>query len=719
MTNKKGLTGREKRERDKLRKREKRQEQSLPSSYAQPDEFPESAVPCGSVDGAVSAPPGNFPGQGSIGLPPFEGKLLARLQASPCEKMQPTALSNASSQGSRLCAQNGGMAPSPDSLPWVCTSPRVPELDTVHVSGSAGKAQLDMSSSLGDESSRRQNDALDFKTDTEMRTEQSLYDENENVYNLFENNNSECRIERTCTGGLEDVDTVNVCDGEPATMIKVSVQGSFHQGDLMFGENAGTQCVTNSLAALAYHKLKNSKQWQTSDMNKVLATGDELYTYLQRSSTIDCRYLLVDELPQFLECFDKMFEFKSHESLSSLINLSDMEPNYHEFNAFSLSDALQIALKVTGGCFVCFGGNTFLVGKTADSYFTFDSHSRSPLGYLSPNGRSTRILHQSVDSIYDHILSLAVSMGFSGITECEITGVDCFVRHMASTDEHNEITQQNKDSNWAFQDKANILPTSSQSVSVDDCEIVCIERNDTGFLPLSRNKKIQLCQIIGIPHSDRNDNDEQDCHMQEICVPVECEEIQSDGNCFFRAISFCLTGVQDYHYTIRTAVCKHLLHYRTIFEPFVRCAESSVENHLSLTDMSKDGIWATELEMLAVSHLLSTDVHTYTENHWVTFSRRLIDPSANVQSTGSIYLDHENQYHYNVVVTVAGKEMGSFVKTRPLYVGKEGYEERRRNGDRMREVRITSSAKKIRKDHEMRQRKLRSAKLKYKTDLEF
>ena len=88
-----------------------------------------------------------------------------------------------------------------------------------------------------------------------------------------------------------------------------SVQGSFHQGNMMFGENAGTQCVANCLGAVAYHTLKNAQCWDMSDMNIVLTTGNELYKYLQRSSTINSRYLLVSALPQFVECFDKMFEF--------------------------------------------------------------------------------------------------------------------------------------------------------------------------------------------------------------------------------------------------------------------------------------------------------------------------------------------------------------------------------------------------------------------------
>ncbi|XP_062602888.1 uncharacterized protein LOC134264626 [Saccostrea cucullata] len=731
MVKRKNNSGRGKRLKDKLRKREQRQEKTLPTSDALPDDKPpESTVPFGAVDGAVSVPPSNFLGQGSIGLPPIEGKPLARLQASLREKMQPNALSNASSQGSRLCARNGGMAPSPDSPPWVCTPARVPEPDTVHVSGSAGQAQLDMSSSKGDESSRRLIDANQSKrTRSKKDTKRNLHDENENIENVYERSKLDCRFERSHTGGLDGAEYACFIDDDPVTMSQVTVQGSFHQGDFMFGENAGTQCVANCLTALAYHKIKNAKQWKTPDMNKVLTTGDELYTYLQRSSTIVSRYLLVDELPQFFECFNRMFEFKAHESLCSLINLSEIEPNYDEFNAYSILDALEIALGETSGCFMCFSGNTFLIGKTSDGFFTFDSHSRSSLGNMTFNGKSTRILYQSVYDIYNHVLSLALSLGLSGIIECEVTGVDCSVKKLTSSDERGlqieqtEVSHDFMESNQPFEENANTLNASSQSVADDDVEFVCSESHSIDFLPLCSSMKDQLCEIMGIPQSNKVHDDEHVCYVEEIGAPTGCVEIQRDGNCFFRAISFCLTGVEDYHYQIRSAVCQHLLRYTKLFETFVRPAERSVENHLSLTDMSKDGSWATETEILALCHLLSTDVHTYSENHWITYSRRLIEPTTNVQPLGSIYLDHENQNHYNVVITVAGKETENFMKSE--FVGNEEYRKKQINRNRMRAVRITSSSKKL-CSHEMKlrngdymERRSRAAKLKYKTDLKY
>ncbi|XP_065928750.1 uncharacterized protein [Magallana gigas] len=138
------MSARKRRLADKLRKRDQREKQSRDFLDSSQTSDPESVVSCETSDGAVLAPPGNFPGQGSIGLPPVEGKPLARVQASLCEKMHSPAPRLPSPRGSRLIVQKG-KAPSTDSPPWVCASPRAPGPDTVHVSGPAGQAQLDTS----------------------------------------------------------------------------------------------------------------------------------------------------------------------------------------------------------------------------------------------------------------------------------------------------------------------------------------------------------------------------------------------------------------------------------------------------------------------------------------------------------------------------------------------------------------------------------------------
>ena len=72
-------------------------------------------------------------------------------------------------------------------------------------------------------------------------------------------------------------------------------------------------------------------------------TGDELYTFLQRSSSVTNRYLLVEELPENFECFNQFYKFKSNDSLASVI-MADTCLDYTGFNALPLHEALQIAL---------------------------------------------------------------------------------------------------------------------------------------------------------------------------------------------------------------------------------------------------------------------------------------------------------------------------------------------------------------------------------------
>lgn len=59
--------------------------------------------------------------------------------------------------------------------------------------------------------------------------------------------------------------------------------------------------------------------------------------------------------------------------------------------------------------------------------------------------------------------------------------------------------------------------------------------------------------------------------------PVHASEIISDGNCFFRAISFAITGSQDHHHEIRKKkTCDHMIKIER---------KLSIENYLQRTRM--------------------------------------------------------------------------------------------------------------------------------------
>ena len=672
MPKRKSLNGREKRENDRARKRLKR----LESKAFQDEPQTESSEPRGTEDVADLV----LSEQGFIGLPPFKEKPLARVQASPCEKMHSTAPRLPSPRGSRLIVPKGKSA-HPDSPAWVCTPARVPDLGMWRMPNSAGQTHLD--SSWKDESketSKKIGNHIKRKINTNKQTYIEMISFNEkkgketiDLNDVDERNEIELhKRHMVVTNGkkiYENQDDDGNSDrnkSRPLTSFKRNVQGSFNQGDAIFGENAGTQCVAMSLAALAFGKKKNAEIWESRDMNNILMTGNELYSYLQRSSTMHNRYLLASELPQYFECFDSMFEMKTNESLPTFINL-DVEVNPEDFNAYTLLDALQISIQDTDGCFVCFAGNTFLVGKTGEMFYTFDSHSRSIEGYLCENGKSTRVLHDTIQHVYNHILSLAQSMGYFRAMQCDITGVHCWVRDGVNWDEEKPMQRQHHVGEEIRNDQLEYETCYLEqegylkSMRGDDVEFLGTDTQQIKFSPLKSSRRMELCQKLLLPYAGNYDQELGE--DQDIAgAPLNCTHMDSDGNCFFRAISFCLTGKQIHHHTIRLAVCNHLLQNELTFRPFLRCNENTVEKHILEKNMFSDGTWASEMEILALSHLLKTDIHTYSKGHWISFSVQMIDSNADIESGGAIYLDHKNQNHYDVVTRVGMKNLNLLPK---------------------------------------------------------
>ena len=200
------------------------------------------------------------------------------------------------------------------------------------------------------------------------------------------------------------------------------IQSNFHQGTSIFEENAGKQCVANCLSALAYSSIKELCNWRTQDIDDILFAGNELYTFLQRSSTMHNDFLLISELPDKIEIRNRLFHFKYQNPVVSLLNST--EEQMSAFNACSLDDAVQLSFTKSDYTFVTFRGNTFLIGKSGNFFFTFDSHSRSYDGLVDANhGKSTVIVYPNVISIVQHIRLLAGSMNIESVEQIEMTAV--------------------------------------------------------------------------------------------------------------------------------------------------------------------------------------------------------------------------------------------------------------------------------------------------------
>ena len=93
----------------------------------------------------------------------------------------------------------------------------------------------------------------------------------------------------------------------PTYSIEKVIQGSFHQGNPIFGRTVGVQCACNSLFALCWSQVKTVSRW----LNHVLTEGDLLYKSL---NVVDM--LTADDLPRStvmcnIECPVDFLELKT------------------------------------------------------------------------------------------------------------------------------------------------------------------------------------------------------------------------------------------------------------------------------------------------------------------------------------------------------------------------------------------------------------------------
>ena len=76
-----------------------------------------------------------------------------------------------------------------------------------------------------------------------------------------------------------------------------SIQVRFHRGNTLFGSNAGLQCMPNCLKAASLNCIKSVNDLESTNMNNILNTGNELYgfqfdIFIISSNFIFCSSLL-------------------------------------------------------------------------------------------------------------------------------------------------------------------------------------------------------------------------------------------------------------------------------------------------------------------------------------------------------------------------------------------------------------------------------------------
>ena len=126
----------------------------------------------------------------------------------------------------------------------------------------------------------------------------------------------------------------------------INTLGSFHQGDeYQFGEySCGRQCVTNSIASIAYTQMNDIALWDSHDLDLILKEGDCLYQHIRPQQffvqPISSGLLELDDIPLECDIFERHFTIIHSGNLYCDINkeainslLTQVSGNHNKSNA--------------------------------------------------------------------------------------------------------------------------------------------------------------------------------------------------------------------------------------------------------------------------------------------------------------------------------------------------------------------------------------------------
>ena len=176
----------------------------------------------------------------------------------------------------------------------------------------------------------------------------------------------------------------------PTVNVTKLVKASFHQGNGMFGDTAGMQCVCNALFSICWSKMKQLGCWQTADLDYILMKGDELYKSLDL-----LRYLSFDDLPRQLTV----------ETVYSKINyVGNVTVEINRLNIDFLRRSLVQFKGQSNGIIFITNFVAFSLIWDSKAFFIFDSHSRDELGQHAENGTAILMKFSSLRQVQNFLV---------------------------------------------------------------------------------------------------------------------------------------------------------------------------------------------------------------------------------------------------------------------------------------------------------------------------
>ena len=219
-----------------------------------------------------------------------------------------------------------------------------------------------------------------------------------------------------------------------------TIHAPYSQGNsVVFGPNAGKQCVAMSLIAILFDFMYSIRS--SSDLEEILNVGNELYTRLSQSAGQDL--LMLTELPEVLCLRDTMYRLKYSDSyFGSVHNCNDCTIETH---CVPLIEAFELLLTddFTSFILTITTSTVAVLVKSNGIFKVFDSHSRDSQGMFDPCGTCVLIEIASIyklveyfenlyvgviDAVYE-LKGLEISTDVIGSLHCETTPEACVPVH--------------------------------------------------------------------------------------------------------------------------------------------------------------------------------------------------------------------------------------------------------------------------------------------------
>lgn len=191
--------------------------------------------------------------------------------------------------------------------------------------------------------------------------------------------------------------------------------------------------------------------------------------------------------------------------------------------------------------------------------------------------------------------------------------------------------------------------TTSSLPNDKDVEIISeeIDSEIQHFNPVDEEWQSAACKRFHQNTEVRNPHPANRANALLSTEPKGVINMRGDGNCFFRAVSYALTGSQMQHERVRQNVVQ-----------WMKRNDDTLNNHfgsgyLDDSRMSENGIWATEVEILVTAAFLETDIQVLCQtgtNNRLSWNRYKSETLGGHATTSKcIYLANKSGVHFDYV----------------------------------------------------------------------